>query len=283
MEQAHVTPAGKHSGWSADETALLWKTADEAQEKGLPLKQVFESIAEKTGRRPNSIRNYYYAQARAHEGGHQRVARFVPFAEDEVRSLVETVLRHKAQGQSVRACLQELSGGDHSLMLRYQNKYRAVLRSRPDLINEALETLHAEGIDCPRPQVRGRSISPGGALEHLMADAREQGDPEIMQACGVFARLIRGSQGEGSEQTRLDRMAVRLDLYRLALTDRARLMRQFCETADELSGVIKDFLIADHDSRTEKLDAFCDQLSERLGQLEGCVTAAQDFLSMQEP
>ncbi len=284
MEQAHVTLSAKHSGWSADETALLWETADEAQQSGLPLKQVFERIAEKTGRRPNSIRNYYYAQARLREGGHQRVARFVPFAENEVRSLVETVLRHKAQGQSVRACLQDLSGGNHSLMLRYQNKYRAVLRSRPDLISEALEKLRAEGIDCPRPQVRGRlSASEGGALDHLLSDARAQDDPDLVRACDVFARLIRGSQAEGSEQTRLDRMAVKLDLYRLALTDRTRLMRQFCETADELSGFIKEFLIADHEERTQRLDAFCDQLSERLGQLEGCVTATHDFLNMPQP
>ena len=55
----------------------------------------------------------------------------MPFTEPEVEQLVENVLRGRAKGQSVRACLQELSGGDHSLMLRYQNKYRSVLKNRP--------------------------------------------------------------------------------------------------------------------------------------------------------
>ena len=128
--------SGRHSGWSEEESRLLWETADEAQQQGLPLKQVFERIAEQTGRRPNSIRNYYYAQVRQREGGRNPSPRFVPFEEEEVNGLVEQVLRARAAGRSVRACLQEMSGGDHSLMLRYQNKYRSVLKNRPELIEE---------------------------------------------------------------------------------------------------------------------------------------------------
>ena len=70
MEQAITR--GRRTGWSDDESRLLWETADEAQQQGLPLKAVFERIAEKTGRRPNSIRNYYYAQVQKREGGAQR-------------------------------------------------------------------------------------------------------------------------------------------------------------------------------------------------------------------
>lgn len=279
MEQAKIA-SGRHSGWSAEETALLWETADAALKSGLPLKQVFERIAEKTGRRPNSIRNYYYAQARSRAGDGARLMRFVPFTEEEVRALVETVLRRKAQGQSVRACLQALSGGDHSLMLRYQNKYRAVLRTRPALIEELVEKLRAEGVECPQPQIRERA-SHDDALDQLMNGAKACGDPELLRACGVFARFIRGAQCE-DDQGKRDRMAVRLDLYRLALTDQARAARSLCETADELSGVIKDFLVADRNERAEKLNAFCDQLSERLGQLEGCVTQMRAVPAIQE-
>ena len=116
MEQAFAR-AGKRSGWSEAENQLLWETAEEAQHQGLPLKVVFERIAEQTGRRPNSIRNYYYAQVRE-QGGDQHPARFTPFTQQEVDWLMEQVLIARAAGQSVRACLQKLSGGDHSLMLR---------------------------------------------------------------------------------------------------------------------------------------------------------------------
>lgn len=108
MEQAITR--GRRTGWSDDESNLLWETADEAQQQGLPLKAVFERIAEKTGRRPNSIRNYYYAQVQKREGGAQRPARFVPFTQQEVDWLMEQVLTARAQGQSVRSCLQALSG-----------------------------------------------------------------------------------------------------------------------------------------------------------------------------
>ncbi len=273
--------AGRRTGWSDSENKLLWEMADEAQQQGLPLKAVFERLARQTGRRPNSIRNYYYAQVRSHDGGRARAARFVPFTEDEVASLVETVLRRKAEGQSVRACLQQLSSGDHSLMLRYQNKYRAVLRSRPEIIRAALEKLKAEGVECPPPQVRIRPrLSSEDALDQMAASARRTGDSELIRACDVFARLIRtGRTGSTSEQAaQLDRMNVRLDLYRLALTDRTRLMRQFCEAADEFSTVVKEYLVCDRQTRADRLDAFCDQLSARLGNLESCMTDARGAL-----
>ena len=146
MEQAILR--GRRSGWSDEESKLLWETADEAQQQGLPLKAVFERIAEKTGRRPNSIRNYYYAQVQKREGGAQRPARFVPFTQQEVDWLMEQVLTARAQGQSVRSCLQALSGGDHSLMLRYQNKYRAVIKSRPEYVKKLVEALNARGVAC---------------------------------------------------------------------------------------------------------------------------------------
>ena len=79
---------GRRSGWSDAEDKLLWETADEAQQQGLPLKAVFERIAQMTGRRPNSIRNYYYAQSREREGAQEHKARFVPFQEDEVEQLL---------------------------------------------------------------------------------------------------------------------------------------------------------------------------------------------------
>ena len=137
--------AGRRTGWSDNENKLLWETADEAQQQGLPLKAVFEQIAEQTGRRPNSIRNYYYAQVRQREDGQEHAARFVPFTQQEVDWLMEQVLIARAAGQSVRSCLQKLSGGDHSLMLRYQNKYRAVIKSRPDYVHDMVERLNEQG------------------------------------------------------------------------------------------------------------------------------------------
>ena len=142
MEQA-ISKTGRRAGWSENENRLLWETADEAQQQGLPLKAVFEQIAKQTGRRPNSIRNYYYAQVRSREDGQAPAARFVPFTQPEVDWLMEQVLIARSEGQSVRSCLQKLSGGDHSLMLRYQNKYRAVIKTRPDYVRALVDRLNS--------------------------------------------------------------------------------------------------------------------------------------------
>ena len=181
----------KRQGWSDDESKLLWETADEAQQQGLPLKAVFERIAEKTGRRPNSIRNYYYAQVQKREDGVSRPARFVPFTQQEVDWLMEQVLTARAQGQSVRSCLQSLAGGDHSLMLRYQNKYRAVLKSRPEYVQKLVEALNARGVPCETPQVNHR-VRPdvGAACQTMVDEARRAGDAELARACETLARRL---------------------------------------------------------------------------------------------
>ena len=169
---------GRRSGWSDMENKLLWETADEAQQQGLPLKAVFEQIARQTGRRPNSIRNYYYAQVREHDGDAERPARFVPFTQQEVDWLMEQVLVARSAGQSVRSCLQKLSGGDHSLMLRYQNKYRAVIKSRPDYVQGIVEKLKSQGVECETPQVNHR----------VRADLHQSGEAHRRRRAGPRLR-----------------------------------------------------------------------------------------------
>lgn len=236
--------AGRRAGWSDSENKLLWETADEAQQQGLPLKAVFEQIARKTGRRPNSIRNYYYAQVRQHDGGEARPARFVPFTQQEVDWLMEQVLIARSAGQSVRSCLQKLSGGDHSLMLRYQNKYRAVIKSRPDYVQDMVEKLNEQGVACETPQVNHRVRADLQASSgQLMEEARRSGDAELAKACDVLTQYLRAqrapSPGEG-----------------------------VAEAARALIGPIKEFVALDASARMETADSFCEQIAERIGALE---------------
>ena len=92
-------------GWSDTEEKLLWETAEEAQSKGLPLKAVFEHIADRTGRKPNSIRNYYYQQVRARDADRPHAARFTPFTQEEVDHLMRQVLT--AVGQELSYALRD--------------------------------------------------------------------------------------------------------------------------------------------------------------------------------
>ena len=248
MEQA-ATRSGRRSGWSETESQLLWETADEAQQQGLPLKAVFERIAEQTGRRPNSIRNYYYAQVREHGDDRQHPARFVPFTQQEVDWLMEQVLVARAAGQSVRSCLQKLSGGDHSLMLRYQNKYRAIIKSRPDYVREIVGRLNEQGVACDAPTVNHRSrTTVGEACGHLGEEARRTGDAELARACDTLADYLRGLRTAGPDPELID-------------------------AAQALIDPIKEFVVRPRQEREEALDDFCVLLSEQVGELEARLPA----------
>ena len=266
---------GRHNGWSDAEDKLLWETADEAQLQGLPLKAVFERIAQMTGRRPNSIRNYYYAQSRERDGGLERRVRFVPFKEDEVEELLETVLREKAQGSSVRSCLGRLSGGDRALMLRYQNKYRAVIKSRPELVAQVVDKLRAEGINCETPQVRTRDTLPEACARFTSA-ARRCADAELIRACDILAQHLldeaSAAQTAAGSESRGDK--VRYDLCRMALQDAQRASSSVCDAARPVIDCIKEQLALSSDEQRDSGDDFLSLLVERIGPLEEAVTQA---------
>ena len=246
MEQA-IVKTGRRTGWSESENKLLWETADEAQQQGLPLKAVFEQIALKTGRRPNSIRNYYYAQVRTREDGQAHAARFVPFTQDEVDWLMEQVLIARAEGQSVRSCLQKLSGGDHSLMLRYQNKYRAVIKSRPDYVRALVERLNSEGVACDTPRVNHRArCDLGTSCAHLVGEAQRAGDAELARACEVLSRCLQERRS-------------------------ARAESRLAQAAAALIAPIKDFLALPEEARQREISPLCDALAERVGEMEAAM------------
>ncbi len=62
---------GPHGGWQQQEIDALSKSIEEAARSGQSLRSVFERMGEQLGRKPNSIRNFYYAQVRE-EGGAAR-------------------------------------------------------------------------------------------------------------------------------------------------------------------------------------------------------------------
>lgn len=141
-----------HTGWSKAEDALLFERAAKAQSESLPLKAVFDEVARQTGRRPNSVRNYYYARIK--QGGdsaYRHSPAFVPFTEAESVALLEAVLEAQAAGESVRACTLRLGDGDQCAMLRYQNKYRSLIRNRPELVQRVRKDMAARGISTRNP------------------------------------------------------------------------------------------------------------------------------------
>ena len=154
---------GTHTGWTEQEDAALLSAALDARRARQPLKSAFDAIAEQTARRPNSVRNHYYTQLKPAE---KTEPAFLPFSEEETDRLLETVLLALSNGQSVRACTLEMADGDTRRMLRYQNKYRALLKSQPDRVRAA-RGAPAEGDEragSPHPRAARESAEqPAGA------------------------------------------------------------------------------------------------------------------------
>ena len=257
MEQTAIRA---HAGWREDEIDQLWRQIQAANENGAPLRSVFEQMGEALGRKPNSVRNYYYMQLRPHNGqAVRRAAPFETFTEEEVRLLVREVLLARARGQSVRAAVMALSGGDRARMLRYQNKYRAVLKKRPELIAEVLHDLQSEGIDCRSPLENRR--------DSLMQSAEQKigalGDADVRQLLtGLNALLDRALQND--PQTARDRLRVRLDMAQLRY-------EELCRAAGDMLLLCKEYLGQEDGARAVAEPAFLESLREQVTRVENAM------------
>ena len=243
------------SGWQESETDQLFRAVKAAADNGTPLRSVFESLSRDLGRKPNSIRNYYYACLRSRPDAAVRSPAFQPFSREETHQLLRDVLTAQGQGQSVRSCVMALSGGSHSRMLRYQNKYRTVLRQHPEMSARVMEELRQEGLPCPGDELLSRSRTldaadtafcdpDDAAAARLMAQPcvshMLEGLKELLRRAARAEELqLRLRQGDASRvpelQRALDRQKVEFDLQRLAWEhDYNACRRCLQETSDAL-------------------------------------------------
>ncbi len=249
MEQtAHMS----RNGWTQEETDLLWKEIHSALEAGTPLRGVFDRTGQALGRKPNSVRNYYYMQMREKGGENfKRAAPFDTFSDEEVHDLLRKVLLGRGSGQSVRACVMEMSGGDRSRMLRYQNKYRAILRKKPDLIDQVCRELKQEGLPCPEVTV---TVSP-----LPMENQPMHADPDVQAILRALSSLSR--RACAPEPPESDRLRVQRDLLLIQVEDLQLAVK-------DLLRECKEFLGSETEERQRHLPAFCDALSSYVAKLE---------------
>lgn len=241
-----MTQLGTHhprGGWQKDEIDLLFDAVKNASEAGMPLRNVFNDVGEKLQRKPNSIRNYYYARVREMPELAPRQTPFRAFSQDELHQLLRNVLIGRGSGESVRACVIRLANGDRSAMLRYQNKYRSILKNRPDMLLAVADELRAEGLPCPDTVITCRhygQTAASGAADALTALSRRLNDPAISSVLGGLcdlsareeaAQAALQERSEANQQTETlytrwmearreaDRLRVEVDILKMTLED----------------------------------------------------------------
>lgn len=250
MEQA-VHPG--RAGWTQEEIDTLWKEIQSAAENGAPLRGVFERTGQALGRKPNSVRNYYYMQLRDQAGpACRRAAPFETFTPEEIHDLLRKVLSGQGKGLSVRSCVMELSGGDRTLMLRYQNKYRSILRKKPALIQKVCDELRREGLPCPSPAEKEAPSAPPAAFPGAA-------DPDVSAALRAISALARRAARNDAPES--DRLKVQRDLLLMQLEDLQLAAR-------ELIRDCKQFLGDPPENQAVCLPDFSAALASRIARLE---------------
>lgn len=170
------------AGWSPAETAQLFSLAAEAQRKKAPLRAVFDEVAARTGRKPNSVRNYYYMRVRSGEDeGFTHRRAFTPFTDEEAMMLLEEVLKAQAQGESVRACTLRLAQGSDKAMLRYQNKYRSLLKNDAPLVRRVMADMEARGLPCVDPYAAPTGLPRVGRPRKSASQSPRAGELAILE------------------------------------------------------------------------------------------------------
>ncbi len=151
-----------YSKWKDEEVIKLFKFIEEGKKDNIPLIKLFADYATMTNRKPNSVRNYYYIELDALQEDEKRRNRLgidikkhekndqKEFSLQETKDLVKNILQKNAKGISVRKACLELAGGDISLMVRYQNKFRTVVIKQKEIYESCLEELQKEGVSVKR-------------------------------------------------------------------------------------------------------------------------------------
>ncbi|MBQ8655135.1 MAG: hypothetical protein IJ507_09375 [Clostridia bacterium] len=264
------------TGWQEEETHRLFSAVREASAAGEPLRSVFESLSGDLGRKPNSIRNYYYACLRQHpDAAQMRAAPFTVFTPEETHELLRQVLMARGQGMSVRSCVMKMANGDHSLMLRYQNKYRTLLKHRPELIESVREELKREGLPCPPPEGVDRADGAFCDPEDAAA-SRLMAEPCVSHMLEGLKELLRRAAraGEAADlQREMDRLQVRHDLRRIAWE------KDFDEASAHLESLLcllRDYLALPPESQQLQLQTFRDAALEEVGNAEAFLARSRE-------
>ena len=132
-------------------------------------------------------------------------------------------------------------------MLRYQNKYRSIIKSRPEYVRSLVDRLNAQGVECNPPQVNHRARTDmRTACEGLQEEARMQGDAELARSIEILTRHLAGRRESEQNEKILACAEAVIDPVRQFVTrptrERMQGMDEFCAIlvtrVDELEAVL---------------------------------------------
>ena len=135
----------KINGYAKSEAEELIGYIAEGRRAGKTLTSLFAGYGRAHGRAGGSVRNYYYRLLKTDSpaargilaGTRLRAETVQPFTAAEKEEMLRLILTERGKGVSVRRAIANVCGGDEKKMLRYQNKYRNMLKKQPEEVRAA--------------------------------------------------------------------------------------------------------------------------------------------------
>ena len=119
------------------------------------LKKAFKGYAERKGKSVGTIRNLYYAIVKLSNTDEEFCKKYLSgtpltsnqiefFTKEEEKSVLKEIFLLKAEGYSVRNAINKITHGNQKLSLRYQNKYRDLMKNKKGLALSVIEEIKKE-------------------------------------------------------------------------------------------------------------------------------------------
>ncbi len=135
------------------------------------LTETFKAYAEKNDRAVGSVRNLYYALTKTAkadaefcekylDGKPIKVGEIKEFSDNEETALLENVFEGLKKGDSVRKIINDIAENNSKTALRLQNKYRSLIKNKPEKVRAAAEKIGIEpkSVKCAKSDIK--SVSP---------------------------------------------------------------------------------------------------------------------------
>lgn len=128
--------------WTNAEIKQLFSLVEQYKKQGKPIIDAFYEHAKNYGRQPLSVRNFYYSKVdeissntqiqnklainiKLHEKNN-----YAKFDERQTQKLLEQIKKRTSEGLSIRKACLELANGNAKELLRFQNKYREIVKKQ---------------------------------------------------------------------------------------------------------------------------------------------------------
>lgn len=206
----------EYSVWKDEEVISLFNMVAEFRNKNESLLVAFEKYAQQTQRKRNSVRNYYYTELKELKENTKRCEKLnidiskhivtspKNFSDLEIENFVLKILELCSKGHSVRKACLILSNGDITEMVRLQNKYRNVLISNQELVENCINKLKNKGIIAKNPlknEEKQKDSVKNNIISMPKSNKSKLSDNEITSLFLGLVKLVKRCAKEEAEES----------------------------------------------------------------------------------